>query len=514
MSDATHDAAPGRDTADKPTEYRPPEGAQVFGSWPAPDGGAMPYLSRAEWFILREKEKPVAEIFSVAYVAEETAGRPVTFVFNGGPGAASAYLHVGALGTRRVAFAPDGQVLPPPTRLIDNAESWLGFTDLVFVDPVGTGFSRVIEEGEGDAAKDKPAAAGGDAAKKRDPKAFFGLKRDLHSLGEFMSRWLSRHDRWDSPVFIAGESYGGFRVARLARLLHEGFGIGLNGAILISPALEFSLLDSSDYDVLPWVDRFPTMAAAAAFHGRSRHFKAGTSLARVLAGAEAFAATDLASFLTQGESMPKARRAKVLEKAAAMLGLPLEQVTRAAGRIGLHTFVRELLRDEGRVCGMYDATITGRDPFPDREGYAGPDATLAGIERVFTAGINKRLRGEIGVKTEREYHLLSYEVNKAWKIDFERHALESQIGATDDLRYGLSLNAHMKVFLTHGTYDLVTPYFASNRIANLMKLDPATAARITVRHFGGGHMFYAWEKSRVEFRDAMEKFFAASLPRA
>ncbi len=511
MSDATNGATTTKETPAKPAEYRPPEGAQVFGSWKGPDGNAVPYASRAEWFLLREKEKPVAEIFSVAYVAEEAAARPVTFVFNGGPGAASAYLHVGALGTRRVAFAADGQALPPPARLTDNAESWLGFTDLVFVDPVGTGFSRVIEETEGDgAAKDK-AAGGGDAAKKRDPKAFFGLKRDLQSLGEFMSRWLSRHDRWDSPIFIAGESYGGFRVAKLARLLHEGFGIGLNGAILISPALEFTLLDSSDYDILPWVDRFPTMAAAAVFHGRSTVFKAGTPLPRVLAAAEAFATTDLTTFLAQGDAMPKARRAKVMEKAAAMLGLPLERVARSAARIDLYTFVRELLRSEGRVCGMYDATITGRDPFPDRDSYAGPDPTLSGIERVFTGGINKRLRGEIGVKTEREYHLLSFEVNKSWKIDFERHALDSQIGATDDLRYGLSLNPHMKVFITHGLYDLVTPYFASNRIANLMKLDAATAARVTVRHFGGGHMFYAWERSRAEFRDTMAEFFAASI---
>jgi carboxypeptidase C (cathepsin A) len=514
MSDATNGAAPAKESPAKPAEYRPPEGAQVFGTWKAPDGSALPYASRAEWFLLREKEKPVAEIFSVAYVAEESADRPVTFVFNGGPGAASAYLHVGALGTRRVAFAADGNVLPPPTRLTDNAESWLGFTDLVFVDPVGTGFSRVIEEGDADGPGKDKHAGGGDPAKKRDPKAFFGLKRDLQSLGEFISRWLSRHDRWDSPVFIAGESYGGFRVAKLARLLQEGFGIGLNGAILISPALEFTLLDSSDYDVLPWVDRFPTMAAAAVFHRRSTFFKPGTPLARVLAAAESFATTDLATFLAQGDAMPKARRTKTLEKAAAMLGLPVGRVTRSAARIDFYAFARELLRDEGRVCGLYDATITARDPFPDRDGFSGPDPTLSGIERVFTGGINKRLRGEIGVKTEREYHLLSLEVNKSWKIDYERHALESQIGATDDLRYGMSLNPHMKVFITHGIYDLVTPYFASNRIANLMKLDAETAARLTVRHFGGGHMFYAWERSRVEFRDTMGRFFAASLPKA
>ncbi|HEY5552064.1 MAG TPA: hypothetical protein VIK52_09255, partial [Opitutaceae bacterium] len=143
----------------------------------------------------------------------------------------------------------------------------------------------------------------------------------------------------------------------------------------------------------------------------------------------------------------------------------------------------------------------------------GPDPTLAGIEGVFTAGINKRLRGEIGVKTDREYHLLSWDVNKGWRLDMERHALQSQIGATDDLRFGMSLNPHMKVFITHGLYDLVTPYFSTNRIRNLMRLDRSIAANLTVRHFSGGHMFYAWQASRVAFTRAIREFYASALPK-
>jgi carboxypeptidase C (cathepsin A) len=486
----------------KEPEIIRPKGSEVSAIWRQPDGTELPYRCRAQWTVLREEEKPVAEMFYTSYFLEEAGDRPITFIFNGGPGAASAYLHVGALGTRRVAFGKDGGLLPPPTRLVDNLESWLGFTDMVFVDPVGTGFSRAIE------GTDSKTKTKGDASSsKKKTRSFFGLSRDLDSLGEFMSRTLSANDRWDSPVYIAGESYGGFRVAKLARLLTEKFGIGLNGAILISPALEFALLDTSDYDLLHWMDGFPSMAAVAAFHGKSGIFKKDTPVEKVLAEAETFATTDYATFLAQGAAMPAVRRHRIIGRAARMLGLPKELLERSEGRVRQHRFVHELMRDQGLVLGMYDATVTARDPFPDREGFEWPDPTLAGIERIFTAGINKRIRGEIGVDTEREYHLLSHEVNKAWKIDVERHALESQIGATDDLRYGMSLNPFMKVFITHGVYDLVTPYFSTNRIRNLMRLDLGAAEQLTVRHFGGGHMFYAWEKSRIAFRDEMRAFY-------
>lgn len=496
-----------KETPKQPAEHKAPEGAEVKETWRSPGGPAIRYTSRGAWTVLRDKDKPVAEIYSTSYVAARGAGRPVTFIFNGGPGAASAYLHVGALGPRRAQFNADGTVPAPPARLAPNAESWLAFTDLVFVDPVGTGWSRAIPDAE--AAK----KAARDGAKPREDRGFWGLNKDLKSLGEFMCRWLSAHDRWESPVFVAGESYGGYRAAKLARSLQESHGIALNGAVLISPALEFALLDSSDYDALPWIDRLPTMAAAAAFHGRSGVFKKSTPLEKILAGAEAFATGDYAALLAQGASMPAGRRARILARTAKFLGLPQASVARAEGRIPLEVFARELLRADGKLCGRYDATITARDPFPDRDGFTGPDPTLAGIEGVFTAGINKRLRGEIGVKTDREYHLLSWDVNKGWRLDMERHALQSQIGATDDLRYGMSLNPHLKVFITHGVYDLVTPYYSTNRIRNLMRLDRATAANLTVRHFGGGHMFYAWETSRKAFTGAIRAFYASALPK-
>jgi len=502
-------------------EHRAPEGTDNEGRWPGP-GGPVEYTAHAHWLVLRRKEKPAAEMFSVSYLAAGTdPERPVTFLFNGGPGASSAFLHLGAVGPRRVAFPADGSLPAMPPRLVDNEASWLAFSDLVFVDPVGTGFSRIVEQKENKA--ESGDGKGDDAASKAgDPKEYFGQKRDLESLCEFAGRWLSRHDRWGSPVFVAGESYGGYRVARLVRMLQEETGIGLNGAVLISPALEIATLFGNDYDIGGWVDRVPTMAAAALHHGRSRAAANGSTRRRarrpnwleaVLAEAEDFASGDYARFLARGAAMPESERNAIFERLAALTGLPDGVVQRCEGRVPIDTFARELLRDERKIVGVYDSTITATDPFPDRPPGSGPDPTLAGITPAYTMAVNRLLRGELGVETDREYTLLSMEVNQAWKNDTDHHAFDAAIpGATDDFRYGLALNPHLRAFITHGRHDLVTPFYTSDRLRNLMRLDPATAGRLTVRHFHGGHMFYAWETSRQQFTTAIADFVAACLP--
>ena len=495
-------------TKPKP-DYEPPTGAETTAQW---TGGAKPidYTATAKWLVLRKKEKPSAEIFSVSYVAEGgDKSRPVAFVFNGGPGASSAYLHMGAVGPQRVAFSADGTLPGLPARLVQNESSWLAFADLVFVDPVGTGFSRIIEPDKKGEGEKKPEQQGD--GEKPDPDEYFGQKRDLESMCEVMARWLSENDRWSSPVFIAGESYGGYRVGRLVRMLQEETGIGLNGAILISPAMELTALAPSDYSVTSWVDLLPTMAGGAAFHGRSRAFPAGTSLDDVRAGAEEFASGEYATFLIRGAYLGVPERERTLGRLADFLGLPVELVTRAEGRISPFVYARELLRDERKVAGLYDVTITGTDPFPDRAEHGAPDPTLAGIGPAYTAAINRQLRSEIGVQTDREYRLISLEVNQAWKEDTKRHFFAPPEGATDSFRYGMALNPHMRAFLSHGRYDMATPYYASDRLRNLMRFDPDTAGRLTVRHFEGGHMFYAWEESRHAFTAAIAEFVAGAL---
>jgi carboxypeptidase C (cathepsin A) len=481
-------------------DYQPPSGAQTTAVWTA-NGASIDYTASANWIVLRKKEKPAAEIFSVSYVAHRDDDRPVTFVFNGGPGASSAYLHMGAVGPSRVAFPADGTLPRMPPRLVPNEESWLAFTDLVFVDPVGTGFSRVVENQSHEGEDTKKQQHNGD-----EDGEYFGYKRDLESLCEVMSRWLSGQRRWGSPVFIAGESYGGYRVGRLVRMLQETAGIGLSGAILISPALEFDSLRPTDYDVLAWVDRLPTMALAAAHHGRSRAFAADALPEDIRRQAESLATGDYATLLTRGNSMPAVERDRILERLADLIGLPSEVVARAEGRVTIEVFTRELLRDERKVLGWYDATITTTDPFPDRQAFAGPDATLAGINPAYTTAINRQLRAEIGVETDREYTVLSHEVFEKWRNDAPQESFAPPVGATDDFRYGMSLNPHLKAFITHGRYDLVTPYYGSDRLRNLMRLDPEVANRLTVRHFEGGHMFYVWEDSRREFAAAIAAF--------
>lgn len=459
------------------------------------------YTALAEWQTLFEQEKPVAEMFHVAYLAEveEALQRPLTFVFNGGPGAASAYLHMGALGPKRISFGTQGSLPKPPVRVVDNVESWLSFTDLVFIDPIGTGFSRSLPQ-------DK------DTQDKESEKAnlyeteFWEVERDLKALGEFIQRFLSRHQRWLSPIFIAGESYGGFRVARLARKLQQEFGVGLSGVILISPALEFSLLGGSDYNLTAWATLIPSFAAAAAHHGRAQWAGEPGNLLAHTEKAEQFARTTLIPLLMMG-AMTSDERTSAYHQMAGLIGLPVTLVERQAGRIGIEVFARELLRDQERIVGLYDASITAIDPFPDRVTYEGIDPTLNGLDRLFTGAINSHLRDTLGVETDLSYHLLNLETFKAWKFDLKGEFKQGFLGSVDDLRVGMTLNPYMQVYITHGLFDLVTPYFASTHLADLMKLNPEIRPNLTLKNFQGGHMFYTWDESRRQWLAEMKAFY-------
>ena len=472
---------------------------------------SLRYTAIAGWQTLFEQEKPVAEMFHVAYLAQVDAASPrsLTFVFNGGPGAASAYLHMGALGPKRIHFGPNGSLPKPPVQLVDNVESWLSFTDLVFIDPIGTGFSRSLPKDKDSEEKpsDKPPAQA-DTQKETE---FWEVDRDLKALGEFIQRFLSRHKRWLSPIFIAGESYGGFRVAKLARKLQQEFGIGLSGAILISPALEFSLLGGSDYNLTSWATLLPSFAAAAAHHGRAQSAGDSGDLAAHMAAAEQFAHKTLIPLLAMGDAVSSDDRQAAYQQLADLIGLPLSLVERQAGRIDIEVFSRELLRDRQRIVGLYDASITAIDPFPDRTTYQGIDPTLDGLDRLFTGAINSHLRDTLGVETELDYHLLNLETFKAWKFDLKGELKQGFIGAVDDLRIGMTLNPYMQVYISHGFFDLVTPYFASNHLAALMKLDPELRPNLTLRHFQGGHMFYTWDDSRQQWFTEMASFYQTAI---
>lgn len=471
----------------------------------------LTYTAIADWMVLRKKEKPIARMFHVAYLAKSrgAGNRPVTFVFNGGPGAASAYLHMGALGPRRAVFSSDGDLERPPAKITSNADSWLSFTDLVFVDPIGTGFSRMIEaKTQSDKKKENAEKTTGDA----EPTEFFEVTRDLESLGEFIQKFLSKHHRWTSPVFIAGESYGGFRVAKLARMLQEKYGVGLNGAVLISPAIEFDSLIGSDYNFMHWLELIPSMTAAAWVHSQGTKRKSQSVLEALLAKAEAFAQADYLALLGQGSSMSDARKTRILRAVSKLVGVDIDILQRCGGRLDHYVFARELLRANQQVCGLYDASLTAEDPFPDRMYYEGPDPTLASIDRVFQAAINTQLRETLGVETELDYQLLSYDVNEAWKEKGNERIFRQHVGAMDDLRYGMSLNPHMQVRISQGYFDLVTPYFSSNRLVEHMKLNASLRGNLTTEHYLGGHMFYSWDASRKAFSKSMAKFYKDATP--
>ena len=491
------------------SNYKPPKGHKKEIKCQINSGKEIKIKVQGDWIVLKKNEKPVAEMYFTSYTAESEKNRPLTFVFNGGPGAASAYLHVGGVGPKIIEMNDEGGVLKPPARLKDNPDTWLSFTDLVFVDPVGTGFSRALDEIDksepfNEADKDKKSEI-------KPSKEYYKLQKDLDSLGEFIAKYLSEHKRWSSPIFIAGESYGGFRVAKLMKLLQEGYGVGLNGAILISPCIDWNALNSNDYDVLNWVTLYPSLVAAASFHGKSKAFKKGESFEKIIEESEKFAGGEMAMVLTQGDICSASDQDKVWNKMSEDLGLSKDLIAKCRGRISLMKFARELLREDHLWTGLYDASITSIDAFPDRENFESPDPTLFSIERVFCAGINSLLREVLEVECDRDYRLLNFEVNQVWQVDTKSHAFDLSVGGADDMRYAMVLNPFMKVSIVHGVYDLVTPYYSSKRIVDNMRLDPRIKDNLTMTNYGGGHMFYTWKDSREKFSRDMEKFFKSSL---
>ncbi|MFV0307961.1 MAG: S10 family peptidase [Desertimonas sp.] len=506
MVENTKDAAvstakPGADDTKPVTPpWDPPPATTTTMTWAPGEGPESLELSvTADWTVLRREESPAAEMFAVAYVLADQgpAERPVTFVFNGGPGASSAYLHVGAVGPRRVALPDDGSLPRAPIRLVDNAESWVPFTDLVFVDPVGTGLSRPIPPAD----EAKPGAIA---------PTYWTYDQDLAAIREFIGRWLSRHGRWGSPIYIAGESYGGYRVARLVRSLPADEGVGLAGALLISPAIELGGLNYTDYALEPFIDAVPTMAVGAFHHGRRRvddGRKGPGDADAVIAEAAEFATGDYAAVLVRGAAADPDETIRVYDRLADLIGLERDLVHRLHGRVPLDRWARELLHDEGRVVGWYDVTQTAVDPFPDRPGYEGSEPTLFGPNPAFTMGINQLVRTELGIDTDRRYELLSFKINTTWSTDDGHHAFRGPPGAADDLRNGLTLDPHLRAMIVHGRHDLVTPVRSTERLIDLMRLAPATAERVETHRYDGGHMFYAIAASREAFAADVAAFY-------
>jgi carboxypeptidase C (cathepsin A) len=451
-------------------------------------GVDVPYTAKVGTLALRDGQgKELASIFYVAYTRDpQDTKRPVTFVFNGGPGAASAYLHLGAIGPKAVQVNAKGELQGPPSRLVANDASWLDFTDLVFVDPVGTGYSRV---GEGKSEND-----------------FWGVERDTETLADFIRLYLIDVSRMSSPVFLTGESYGGFRAATITRALQKTGGISPSGLVLVSPALEFALLHGEDYDPLPWALALPSYAAV-------NLEKNGVTGREALAGAlqevERYALTDYLVALATGAAQGSETAS---ETVARLTGLPVEVVRRNFARIPPSLFIKEFDRANGQVLSRYDGSISGPDPNPASSWPRGPDPVLDATIPLWTSAFVQYAREELGYKTEATYRLLNREVRSKW--DFGTSPTrQGYAGVLSDIQHARAANRALEVFIATGYTDLITPYLAPTYLVR--QLTPLEGASpITIEDYAGGHMLYLRPESRRALKVDVEAVYERALKSA
>jgi carboxypeptidase C (cathepsin A) len=424
-----------------------------------------------------------ASIFTVSYLAEVENGgdRPVSFVFNGGPGAASVFLHLGALGPQILETTQDGAVPRPPLHIIVNQATWLGFTDLVFVDPVGTGFSR------------------GKGKEENPDKPFWDVHADITSLDSVIRLWLTRHQRWTAPVYLVGESYGGFRAAAMAQSLPHDVDVIVKGLVLISPALDLSALHQSERDLLAAAFILPSYAATAAV------FNPPSSANRVTE-AERFALSDYLTGLAALQGQPPPGDA-FIARVAEIAGIPADIARRYRGRIPRHIFAREIRRKEGEAISLYDSTIT-RPAGPEEAESADP--VLQPAVAAYGSAINAYLADELGVHSDLPYRVLPRDISQQWNWQGERqHGTDGL--AMSSLEKTLIDHPDTKLLIVNGRYDLVTPYFASRWLVDQLEVPPAVRAGVRLRVYDGGHMIYMRPQARLLLaHDAADLYGAAA----
>jgi carboxypeptidase C (cathepsin A) len=432
-----------------------------------------------------ENDEVEANIFFVAYTLDNAGPkRPLMFSFNGGPGSASIWLHIGAIGPRRVKMLPDGGMPPPPFELIDNEQTWLDQTDLVFIDPVGTGYSR--------------------ATKKDLAKKFYGVKGDISSVGEFIRLYLSRYERWTSPLFLVGESYGTTRAAGLSGYLIDK-GIALSGVVLVSSVLNFETLGFSRGNDLPYVLYLPSYASTAWYHKKLPADLQQRDLQSVLHEAEQFAAGPYATALGKGDTLSPQERQNILDQVSRFTGLDRSIVDENDLRIKQWIFCRELLRNQRLTVGRLDSRFIGPNLSDTAEGdfY---DPTMAVIRPPFTATFNNYVRSDLGYKTDLEYNVLGGLGQWDWGS-----AGSGFPDVSESLRLAFVKNPYMKLFVASGYYDLATPYSATQYTLNHMNLDPQQHAKITLGYYEAGHMMYLRSDSLDHLKQDVSGFLGNAL---
>jgi len=432
----------------------------------------------------KQRAKVFYTYYEKAGEKSEITARPVTFVFNGGPGSASVWLHLGTAGPKRVAISDEGKPPAPPYQLEDNPYTWLSFTDLVFIDPVGTGFSRPTDNERG--------------------REFYGVQGDVSSVADFIRLFSTTYNRWPSPKFLAGESYGTTRAAALSEYLHDRFGTEMNGIVLISTVLNFQTINPSAGNDLPYPLFLPTYTASAWYHKKLPP-QLQADLKQAVAAAKAWAMTDYSAALAKGTSLAPESRQQIVDKLVEFTGLPREYVNRSHLKIGPSRFEKALLADQRQVIGRMDGRITGfdADPLNDSPEF---DPSLSGYMGLFTATFNDYVRNELKYEDDAVYEVLSSRVSP-W--DFGP-AGSGYLNVATTLREAMTKSPSLKVLVASGYYDLATPFAAADYTIDQMPLSKELRSNITQTYYEGGHMMYLAKPALMQLHADLEKFYESA----
>lgn len=426
--------------------------------------------------------KLLAKVFFTYYrkEGESDAKRPVTFTFNGGPGSSSVWLHMGALGPRRVYLKDDGTATAPPYEVISNEFSWLDKSDLVFIDPVSTGFSR--------------------AANGESPKQFHGYVEDIQSVGSFIRHFLSRYERWGSPKFLAGESYGTTRAAGLSKFLQESYRIYINGIFLISPVLNFGTNDYYVGNDLPRALYIPSYTAAAWYHKKLAP-ELQADLKKALKESEAFALGEYATALIKGAWLSDADKDRIAQKMSYYTGLSKEYCLRANLRVEENRFYKELRRGDGLTVGRLDARFVGRD-LDDAGELVSYDPSFTNIDGPFTSAMNDYFQKELKFKETKPYNIFGSVY--PWNYN---NVQNQYLNVAESLRDAMAKNPALKVYVGSGYYDFATPYFTAQYDVAHMFLRPEAQKNIRHYFYESGHMYYIHKPSMIQFKADVDNFF-------
>ncbi len=452
-------------------------------------GQEIKYTATAGTILLKlEDGTPKASIFYVAYTKDDVSDasqRTLTFSFNGGPGSSSVWLHLGLFGPRRVQMGDAGTLLPPPYKLVDNDVSLLDISDLVFIDPVSTGYSRAVP-GE-------------------TPQQFHGVTPDVESVADFIRLYTTRNKRWSSPKFLAGESYGTTRAAGLSGYLQQRYGMYLNGIVLISAILNFETAEFDTGNDLPYILYLPTYTAIAWYHKKLPSDLQSGDVQKAVEESRKFAVGEYADALMAGDALPSARRAEIQQKLARLTGLSPDYIDRTNLRIEIQRFTKELLRSERRTVGRIDARFTGidRDAAGERPEF---DPSIAAIIGPYSGMLNDYVRNDLKFDSDLPYEVLTGRVRPWSYAPYENR----YVNVAETLRSAMTQNPFLHVFVAKGYYDLATPFFAADYTFDHLGLDPALRSHLSGAYYEAGHMMYVHAPSLNKLKADIAQFIKSS----